>query len=254
MWLPPEGERRRLYLVSGVGGGAILLLLGAWWIISPKDEVRPAAAASHSEIQDVQQKAKRGDVEGLKQAARSPNTVAASTAIYELSRRPDASQYVPVYRDMMKPSYAPPVRVQAISAFGRNPPTQESYQEIERIARDDSDVAVKLAAISTLEQMQPSWRSLGTLVGLMDHADERVRAAALHAFQTIARLRIDTTNPDTKLPGYKPNDRPEVRRAVLARVRQQFLGNPTLAARYDEWAKKEWAAERQRQQQASAAK
>ena len=240
MWLPPEGKRKRLYLVSGIGGATIVLLLGAWRFLSPREDLACSAAPSNAEIQQVQQTAKRGDVEGLKQAARSSNTVAASTAVYELSRRSDARQHVPMYREMMAPSYAAPVRVQAVSAFGRNAPTRESYQEVEKVARDEADVAVKLAAISTLEQMQPAWRSLGTLVTLMDHADERVRAAALHAFQTIARLRIDTTDPETKQPGYKPADPPAQRRAVLARVQRQFLGNTVLAARYDEWAQTEW--------------
>jgi HEAT repeat protein len=248
MWLPPEGERKRLYLVTGIGGGVILLLLGAWRFLSPKDEARPSAAGANSEIQDVQQKAKRGDVEGLKQAARSRNTVAASTAVYELSRRPDAPQYVPMYREMMTtPTYAAPVRVQAISAFGRNVPTRDGYQEVEKIARDDADVAVKLAAINAMEEMLPSWRSLATLVTLMDHSDERVRAAALHAFQSIARLRIDTDDPKSKQPGYKVNDPVDQRRAVLRRVQQQFLGNQVLAARYEDWAKQEWTKQREQQ-------
>lgn len=234
MWLPEEGERKRLYLISGVGGALVLLMLGVWWFVSPSSGSSTPIAAASALNSDVEKQARKKDTEGLRQSGRSGDAIVASQAVYALSTEATPANISALQGFFTDPR--PEVRAQAVAGYARIAP-RTSYPQVERIAIEDKDVQVKLAAVNALGNMY-AWRSLSSLLTLMDDPNERVREAAAIAFQRISFVRIDQSSGPTDY-GYRANDPPETRRRAIQQLRTKFIGNRALEAQYNEWLSKQ---------------
>lgn len=236
-WLPEDSDRKRLYLIASTGGVVIVLLLGLWWLLGSSSSPSGQFQAGNGSVGELESKVKAKDYEGIRQFARTSTDVRlASQAVYELSREPGPANISALQGFFVDPR--PEVRAQAVLGFGRIAP-RESYTYLDSLARTERDSQVKVALANSLGNMY-AWRSLSSLLMLMDDSDERVRSAAATAFQKISFLRIDQATKTE--PAYLVNDPPDARRRAIANLRVKVVNNPTLEAQYNDWVARQAGA------------